>query len=217
MSDVYGLTVPVFLKSLRAIESWIDKAVAHAGEKKFDPEILMQARLAPDQYPFVRQVPAACDQAKYAAAYLAGKDAPSHPDTERTIASCAQRIATVHGVPRASRPRRLRGRRAAQVLAHLDAAASGSAGTTTCAEIAIPNFFFHVDDGVRDPAPQRRRARQDGLHRQPHARLDPRDRALTAAAARGARPRFAPGSRRAAALGRRERWCRRSPARWGRR
>jgi len=30
-------------------------------------------------------VQAACDQAKYAAAYLSGAQAPSHPDTEKTI------------------------------------------------------------------------------------------------------------------------------------
>src|SRR5207245_1979942 len=42
--------------------------------------------------PFVRQVQSACDQAKYAAAYLAGRQPPSHPDTEQTFAELRQRV-----------------------------------------------------------------------------------------------------------------------------
>jgi hypothetical protein len=37
-------------------------------------------------------VQAACDQAKYAAAYLSGKPAPSHADTEQTFPDLRQRI-----------------------------------------------------------------------------------------------------------------------------
>ena len=56
--------------------------------------MLAQARLAPDQYSLVKQVQSACDQAKYAAAYLSGQKAPSHPDTEKTIAEMRARIRT---------------------------------------------------------------------------------------------------------------------------
>jgi len=47
--NLYDATVPVFTKHLSAIDKWIDKAVALADKKKFDPEILVNARLAPDQ------------------------------------------------------------------------------------------------------------------------------------------------------------------------
>ena len=93
--NLYDATVPVFTKFLGAIEKWLDKAAAYADQKKFDPEILMQARLAPDQYPFLRQVQAACDQAKYCVAKLTGKEPPSHPDTEKTIPEIRARIRTV--------------------------------------------------------------------------------------------------------------------------
>jgi hypothetical protein len=82
-------------KLLKNLDGWIDKAVGHATAKKFDPNVLMQSRLAPDQFPFVRQVQAVCDQAKFAAARLAGREPPSHPDTEQTIDDLKQRIATV--------------------------------------------------------------------------------------------------------------------------
>jgi hypothetical protein len=93
--NLYDATVPVFTKFFANLERWLDKAVAHAQVKKFDPEILVQARLAPDQHPLGAQIQAACDAAKYCVAKLSGKEAPSHPDTEKTLADLRARIATL--------------------------------------------------------------------------------------------------------------------------
>jgi hypothetical protein len=48
--------IRLFAKTLRNLEQWLDKATAHAKAKSFDVDVLAQARLAPDQYAFVRQV-----------------------------------------------------------------------------------------------------------------------------------------------------------------
>jgi len=132
-----------FAKTLENLERWMDKAAEHAKAKSFDVDVLAQARLAPDQFSFVRQVQSACDQAKYAAAYLGGKSAPSHPDTEQTFAEIRQRIrkcldflATVKGndfqgsEERKVTPPWLNGLwlRGDDYLVHA----------------AIPNFFFHA-------------------------------------------------------------------------
>src|SRR5262252_3627697 len=93
--NLYDATVPIFTKLLANVDKWLDKATAHADHKKFDPEILLVARLAPDQYAFARQIQAACDQAKFTVAKLTGKEPPSHPDTEKTMAEIRQRIQTV--------------------------------------------------------------------------------------------------------------------------
>lgn len=93
--NLHAATVPIFTKLLGNVDKWLDKATAHAGQKKFDPEILLQMRLAPDQYPFVGQIQAACDQAKFTVAKLTGKEAPAHADTEKTIAELRARIKTV--------------------------------------------------------------------------------------------------------------------------
>src|SRR5688500_9601226 len=93
--NLYDATIPVFTKLLNGIEKWLDKAIAYADQKKFDPEILATARLAPDQYPLVRQIQSACDQAKFVAAKLTGKEPPSHPDTEKTLAEIRARVRTV--------------------------------------------------------------------------------------------------------------------------
>jgi hypothetical protein len=93
--NLYDATVPVFTKLLTQMDRWLDKATEFATQKKFDAETLLQWRLAPDQYPFVRQIQAACDQAKYTVAKLSGKEAPSHPDTEKTIAEARGRLTTM--------------------------------------------------------------------------------------------------------------------------
>jgi uncharacterized protein len=93
--NLYDATVPVFTKLLGNVERWLDKATAHAGQKKFDPEILLVARLAPDQFSFLRQVTSACDHAKLTVARLTGKEPPVHPDTEKSIAELRTRIRAV--------------------------------------------------------------------------------------------------------------------------
>jgi hypothetical protein len=133
----------LFTKTLENLEKWMDKAGEHAKARSFDVDVLAQARLAPDQFGFVQQVQAACDQAKYAAAYLGGKPPPAHPDTEKTFAELRERIrkctgfvATVHEKDLAGAEERkvappwLRGRwlRGGDYLVHM----------------AVPNFFFHV-------------------------------------------------------------------------
>ena len=135
--------IRVFAETLQNLEKWMDKAAAHAKAKSFEVDVLAQARLAPDQYAFVRQVQAACDQAKYAAAYLSGKPAPSHPDTEQTFAEIRGRIQKclaflgtvqakdlVGAEERKAAPPWLGGKwlRGDDYLVHL----------------ALPNFFFHA-------------------------------------------------------------------------
>ena len=91
----YTLTVVHLDKALQNIERWIDKAHDFAKAKKFDANELLTARLAPDQYPLGRQVMAVCDQAKFLCARLTGKDAPTHPDTEKTWDELRTRIRSV--------------------------------------------------------------------------------------------------------------------------
>ena len=71
----------------------LDKAEAHAKNRKIDPEVLLNYRLAADMLPFVRQIQIAADLAKGAAARLAGVEVPKHDDTEKTFADLKARLA----------------------------------------------------------------------------------------------------------------------------
>ncbi|MCX6119139.1 MAG: DUF1993 domain-containing protein [Proteobacteria bacterium] len=89
---LYEITLPQFKKTLLNLSKILDKANAHAQVKKFDFTVLLNARLAPDQFPLVRQIQIACDTAKLGAARLSGKDAPTHDDQEKTFEDVQKRI-----------------------------------------------------------------------------------------------------------------------------
>ncbi len=135
--------VPMFSKTLRNFDKWIDKAVAHAESKKFPPDVYVAARLAPDQYSFGQQIQSACDQAKFTAAYLSGQKAPSHPDTEKTIAELRARTATCLAYLEGFKPADFAGadeRKVSPPWLHGKWLKAGD----WVAELAIPNFYFHV-------------------------------------------------------------------------
>jgi hypothetical protein len=93
--NLYDATVPVFTHKLHALLGWLDKAVAYADQNKFDPEVLLVARLAPDQFALLRQIQVACDNIKAIVARLGGKELPSHPDTEKTVPELRERVQKV--------------------------------------------------------------------------------------------------------------------------
>jgi hypothetical protein len=82
-------------KVLGQFNVWLDKAVAHATAKKFDPETMLTWRIAPDMFPLTQQIQFTCDQAKFAASRGAGKETPSHADDQKTIADLRARVQTV--------------------------------------------------------------------------------------------------------------------------
>lgn len=92
---LYDITVTQYSKMLDNLSRILDKAAQYAETKKFNIDVLLNARLAPDQFNLIRQVQITCDTAKFGAARICGKEAPSHPDTETTLAELQARIKTV--------------------------------------------------------------------------------------------------------------------------
>jgi uncharacterized protein len=84
--------LPVLNTMLGNLSHFLDKGLAHAEAKKFDPAILVQARLAPDMLPLNRQVQIACDAAKNGIVRMTGLEAPKFEDTEATLAELKARI-----------------------------------------------------------------------------------------------------------------------------
>ena len=66
--SMYQASIPAFVQMLNNLGAILDKAEAHAGNRKIDLEVLFNYRLAPDMLPFVRQIQIAADLAKGAAA-----------------------------------------------------------------------------------------------------------------------------------------------------
>jgi len=130
-------------KLLGQMTTWLDKAEAHAAQKGYDPNTLLQARLAPDMFPLVRQFQNACDNAKFAAAFTSGKEPPSHPDTEQSLAEVRARIASVIDYLGTFTEADFRGSDEREVKRPRWEGRSMRA-TDYFVEQALPNFFFHL-------------------------------------------------------------------------
>ncbi len=89
---MYELTVPQFIKTLRNLDALLLKGQTYADSKKFDMTVLLQTRLAPDQFPLIRQIQIACDTAKLGISKMTGKECPVHDDKETTLAEIRKRI-----------------------------------------------------------------------------------------------------------------------------
>lgn len=90
---IYEITVPQFTKMLKNLDAILAKTIPFADAKKIEVEVLLNSRLAPDQFNLIRQIQIACDTAKMGVAKLTGKDAPVHDDKETTLPQLRTRIA----------------------------------------------------------------------------------------------------------------------------
>lgn len=88
----YEFTVPVFSRTLVNLKTLLGKAKEFAVEKGMLESDLLQSKLAPDMYPFVKQVQIACDNAKGAAGRFSGVEIPKMEDNEKTIDELLARI-----------------------------------------------------------------------------------------------------------------------------
>jgi hypothetical protein len=140
---LYDLTIPQFTKMLRNLSRCLDKAAEYAASKKFDSEVLMSSRLAPDQFPLVRQVQIACDTAKIGAFRLTGKEAPVHEDSERTVAEAKERIEKVIAFLSTFSPRDFDGAEE-RIVSQPRWEGKSLSGKDFALHHMIPNFYFHV-------------------------------------------------------------------------
>jgi hypothetical protein len=141
--SLYAETVPALVRMLTNLEAWIDTALEHAKKKGYDPQVLLGQRLAPDQFPLVKQIQTACDHAKFAVSRVSGKETPSHPDTEQTWDEIRARIHRVREYVQSFQESDFAGAETRVVPLRL-APGKGMLAPDYVREMAMPNFWFHV-------------------------------------------------------------------------
>lgn len=143
--SIQAVTVDLFAHQLGCLSALLEKGLAHATARKFDPSVLINARLAPDMFPLSRQVQLACDLAKNSVARVAGLEPPRFEDNEKTIEELRARIARtvdyLKGVPATA----LEGSedRTIRIPAGPDKFLDFK-GLDFIQRWAIPNVFFHI-------------------------------------------------------------------------
>ncbi len=132
-----------FSKMLKNLDEWLGKAEAHAKDKGFSPDVLVEARLYPDQYALVKQVQSACDAAKFALVYLSGKQAPVFPDTEKTMTELRERTVKCRELLDGASESDLEGF-AERKVSPPWLGGKWLRGDHYLQQVAVPNFLFHV-------------------------------------------------------------------------
>ncbi|MCZ7595955.1 MAG: DUF1993 domain-containing protein [Hyphomicrobium sp.] len=142
--SMYQASVPAFQRTLKALDAILDKAAAWSAERKIDPAVLIGARLAPDMFPFARQVQIASDHAKGCAARLAGVAVPSYEDTEKTFPELKARIGKTLDFIGALEPDAIDGSEGRDISLKAGPRDLAFKGQDYLVFFALPNFYFHA-------------------------------------------------------------------------
>jgi hypothetical protein len=141
--SMYHGSVPVFLQLLPALSGCLDKAQAFAESRKYDPNLLLTLRLAPDMFPLSRQVQQATAHA-CAPGRIAGIELPKFTDTGANIAELKQRIATTVDFLKSIKPAQIDGKEDSEVTVQLGPNTRTFRAQVLLYHHALPNFYFHT-------------------------------------------------------------------------
>ena len=140
--SMYQASVPSFVQMLNNLSAILDKAEAYAKNRKIDPEVLLNYRLAADMLPFIRQVQIAADLAKGAVARLAAVEVPKHDDTE-TFADLKARLAKTVTFVQSVQPNDIDGSEDREITLTLGEHKMSFKGQPYLVHFVMPNFYFH--------------------------------------------------------------------------
>jgi hypothetical protein len=142
-TQYYDFSVPIFVKGLQSLAHLLEVAQTFSRTNEGGEAEVLAARLAPDMFPFVRQVQIACDNAKGAPARLANVMPPVFEDIETTLAELTERVAKTRAYLETLKPEQFvdAGERRIELPYFTG---KHFLGADYLKAYAIPNFFFHL-------------------------------------------------------------------------
>jgi hypothetical protein len=142
--SMYPASIPTFILTLTNLSDILAKGAKHAEAKKFDPAVLVNARLAPDMFPLSRQVQIATDIVKGGAARLAGVEVPSFPDTETTFPELQARIEKTIGFLKTITASQIDGTEEKPIALKVGGRDMSFQGHSYLTSFVLPNLYFHT-------------------------------------------------------------------------
>ena len=135
--SLYDITIPPFIRSLKALSAFLEKGRLHASS---DETALVDSRLIADMGALPFQIQRISDTARGVAVRVAGTAPVPMADDETTFAQLQERIARTIAVLEAVDPRSMDGKDdvVVTVVKRELSARSYVLG------FAVPNFYFHV-------------------------------------------------------------------------
>lgn len=136
---MYQASVQPLVRGLGVLSSLLHKAEAHP-----DAAALIDARLAPDMLTLTGQVQRASDTAKGCPARLAGVEAPSFPDTEKSYADLHARIGQTVDFLNNFNPELINGTGGKLIAFKAGPSTFNFTGQSYVFTFVLPNFYFHI-------------------------------------------------------------------------
>jgi hypothetical protein len=141
---IYDVGVPATTQILGSIAAVLDKAASYCEEKKINPSVLVNYRLAADMLPLSTQIQIMSDQAKGMMARLAGVDIPSYGDTETTLPELQARIAKTLAFVKSFTRDQIDGTEDKEITLKIAGNEMKFSGRQYLINFVLPNFYFHA-------------------------------------------------------------------------
>ena len=143
-NQTYDLMTSIFSKMLPNLQAILAKAEADAEARKIDPQVFLQARLAPDMLPFTRQIQIATDQVKGGMGRLAGAEVPAWPDDEKTFADLRARVDKALAYTKGFKPEQYEGAETRTIELKFPQGTLSFNGKDYLLNFVLANFYFHM-------------------------------------------------------------------------
>ena len=144
MITLYNASIPTIIHALENLSEILKKGAAYAVEKKFDPSVLINARLAPDMFPLSKQVQITTDIAKGFAARISGMENPKYEDNEASFDELQARIAKTIAFLKSIDEKKVSGQEARNIELTVGKRDLKFNGLDYLLQFVIPNVYFHI-------------------------------------------------------------------------
>jgi hypothetical protein len=142
--SIYDASVPVLIRMYGNLAAILEKAGAWASVREIDEAVLLQARLFPDMFPFVRQVQIATDVGTRGVDRLAGREVAQVEDTEASFAELVERLRAASARLKSVDPGDMAGAESREVVLDLRGRTVTFRGQDYLLNFVWPNVFFHI-------------------------------------------------------------------------
>ncbi len=143
-NQTYDLLIPIFTRMLPNLKAILEKAQEDAEARKIDPQVFLQARLAPDMFALARQVQITTDQVKGGLARLAGVEVPKWDDNEKTFGELCARVDKALDYTKTFKPAQFDGAETRDIELKFPQATLTFKGRDYLLNFVLPNFYFHL-------------------------------------------------------------------------
>jgi hypothetical protein len=141
--SIHRIHIAAAIATMEASLKILDKAEAFCAERKIEPSVLLAYRLAPNMWPFSKQIQAMCDRSRRLVAKLLGEEEPSWPNTESSFQELKTRVNKTIALINSIDSNRFEGVESRDITLNLPTGDVTMKGLQFANKVGLPNVLFH--------------------------------------------------------------------------